>query len=192
MRQAFITESRKDRDKTRIAAQGWGVRRLKKERNKMKSIMENTGVAVAENIATQSSASEGPVIIVDDDSSDGLLAEGVIDELDPRFPVQILSSGEDLIAYLQGEELYRDRSRYPYPGLVLLDLKMPKMDGFAVLQWLKGHPEHAQVPIVVLSGCVDMAWQVTRAYQLGAHSFLPKPVQQQDIQSILLLLKVSI
>jgi len=157
----------------------------------MNTITENAGVAVAID-STHSSIREGPVIIVDDNASDALLAEGVIDELQPRFPVQILTSGEDLAVYLQGEGLYHDRSHYPYPGLVLLDLKMPKMDGFAVLQWLKDHPEHAAVPIVVLSGCVDMPRQVTRAYQLGAHSFLPKPVQQEDIQSIFSLLRISV
>ena len=69
---------------------------------------------------------------------------------------------------------------------------MPKMDGFEVLEWLKNHPEHAGVPVVVLSGRFDMPGQVTKAYQSGAHSFLPKPVQEQDIRSILSLLKVSI
>ena len=192
MRRAFITGIKRGRAKARVVVQGLGVRRLKKERNRMKSIMENAGANAAENIAAPAWSREGPVVIVDDDASDALLAEGVVDELDPRFPVQILSSGGDLVAYLQGEDLYHDRTLYPYPGLILLDLKMPKMDGFAVLQWLKDHPEHAQIPIVVLSGCADMAWQVTRAYQLGAHSFLPKPVQQQDIQSILLLLKISV
>jgi CheY-like chemotaxis protein len=158
----------------------------------MNSIVEYVGEAVAINAVTQTSAREGPVIIVDDNASDALLTEEVIDELEPRFPVEILTSGEDLVAYLQGDDLYHDRSQYPYPGLVLLDLKMPKMDGFEVLQWLKDHPEHAEVPIVVLSGFVDMAGQVTKAYQLGAHSFLPKPVQQEDIQSILSLLKISV
>lgn len=155
--------------------------------------MENTGAGGAmENTARQPWSREGPFVIVDDEPSDAMLAEGVIDELDPKFPAQILTCGEDLIAYLQGEGLYQDRTLYPLPGLVLLDLKMPKMDGFAVLEWLKQHPEFSEIPIVVLSGCVDMAGQVTRAYQLGAHSFLPKPVQLQDIESILSLLKVSI
>jgi len=71
-------------------------------------------------------------------------------------------------------------------------LKMPKMDGFEVLQWIKDHSQHAEVPIVVLSAYVDMPAQVTRASRLGAQSFLPKPVQLQDIQSILYLLQVSI
>jgi two-component system response regulator len=129
---------------------------------------------------------------VDDDPYDALHAEGVVDELSPRFPVQILTSGEDFVAYLQGEGLYKDRSGYPLPGLVLLDLNMPKMDGFAVLEWLNNHPEHAEIPIVVLSGFVDLVEQVTRAYGWGAHSFLPKPIQQRDLQSILSLLKISI
>jgi CheY-like chemotaxis protein len=158
----------------------------------MKSNMENADAAAGGNTATQSWSGEGPVLIVDDDPYDALLSEGVIQELHPRFPVQILASGEDLVAYLQGDDLYRDRSQYPLPGLVLLDLKMPKMDGFAVLEWLKGHPEHAEVPIVVLSGFVDMVEQVTRAYGQGAHAFLTKPVQLRDIQSILSLLKISI
>jgi CheY-like chemotaxis protein len=154
--------------------------------------MENAGAVATENAARLSSTREGPVVIVDDETCDAMLAEGVIDDLHPRFPVQILTSGEDLVAYLQGDDLYHDRSSYPYPGLILLDLKMPKMDGFAVLEWIKSHPQHAAIPVVVLSGCVDMAGQVTRAYQLGAHSFLPKPIQLQDIRSILSLLKISI
>ena len=135
---------------------------------------------------------EGPVLIVDDDPYDAMLSEGVMEELQPKFPVQIITSGEDLMDYLQGDGLYQDRVHYPYPGLILLDLKMPGMDGFEVLKWLKSRPEHSEIPIVVLSGCVDLAGQVTRAVQLGAHSFLPKPVQQQDIRSILDVLNVSI
>jgi CheY-like chemotaxis protein len=154
--------------------------------------MEDTNRAEKVNVTAPSAANEGPVVIVDDDPYDALLAESVIDELEPTFPVQILSCGEDLVSYLQGGNLYRDRARFPYPALVLLDLKMPKMDGFEVLKWIREHPEHAKIPIVVLSGMVDMPGQVTKAYQLGAHSFLPKPVQQKDIQSVFSLLKISI
>jgi two-component system, response regulator len=158
----------------------------------MKSIIENPDAVIGGVAPAPSWSREGPVVIVDDDPYDALLSEGVIDELRPRFPMQILTSGEDLVAYLQGEDLYQDRSRYPLPGLILLDLKMPKMDGFAVLEWLKSHPEHAEIPIVVLSGFVGMVEQVTKAYGQGAHAFLTKPVQLGDIQSILSLLKISI
>ncbi len=135
---------------------------------------------------------KGPVLIVDDETCHAMLAEAVFDEVRPGSSIQILTSGEDLVAYLQGESLYRDRCRYPYPGLVLLDLKMPKMDGFEALRWVKTHPKHSHLPIVVLSGVSGMAEQVTRAYHLGAHSFLPKPVQHRDVESILSLLKISV
>jgi len=158
----------------------------------MSSAVNDPGAGAAGNPVTHFPSREGPVVIVDDDPSDAMLAEGVVDELQPKFPVQILTSGEDLIAYLGGEGLYKDRANYPSPGLVLLDLKMPRMDGFAVLEWLKAHPKYSEIPIVVLSGMNGIAAQVTRAYQLGAHSFLPKPVQQQDIESILSVLKISI
>jgi CheY-like chemotaxis protein len=151
----------------------------------MKSITEDAGRAGSETAEPRTN-SEGPVVIVDDDPYDALLAESVIDGLEPTFPVQIL------LAYLQGENLYQDRGHYPYPGLILLDLKMPGMDGFEVLKWIREHPAHSRIPIVVLSGMVDISGQVTKAYQMGAHSFLPKPVQQKDIQSILSVLKVSI
>src|ERR1700733_157830 len=134
----------------------------------MNSTVQNAGAAAGANAAAQS-VQEGPVIIVDDEPYDALQSEGVIDEVQRRFPVQILNGGEELVAYLQGEGLYKDRIHYPLTGLVLLDLKMPRMDGFAVLEWLKSPPEHAAIPIVVLSCCVDMAGEVTRAYQLGAH-----------------------
>ncbi len=152
--------------------------------------MEDARMVAAQH--AQTPASDGPVLIVDDDPYDAITAEGVVGDLGPVFPVQILTSGEDLIAYLQGENIYHDRAQFPYPGLILLDLKMPSMDGFEVLQWLKDHPEHSKVPVVVLSGLAGMAGLVTKAYQLGAHSFLPKPVQAQDIQSILSIMKMSV
>jgi CheY-like chemotaxis protein len=154
--------------------------------------MEGTGTSISGGPPAAPQPREGPVLIVDDDPYDAVLAEGVIDELQPRLPVQILTSGDDLVAYLQGEDLYQDRTRYPLPSLILLDLKMPRMDGFAVLEWFKQHPEHSNVPIVVLSGFVGMVEQVTRAYGQGAHAFLTKPVQSADMRSVLSLLKISI
>ena len=67
----------------------------------MNSIMKNAVATIAGNTVTQSPSREGPVVIVDDDTNDALLAEETIDELHPRFPVQILASGQDLVAYLQ-------------------------------------------------------------------------------------------
>jgi CheY-like chemotaxis protein len=166
-----------------------GIKTSKERRNFM---MENAPMTVADNFATPSLVREGSVVIVDDSIGDAMYTEEVIDVLQPQFQAQILTSGEDLVAYLRGQDLFSDRSRYPYPVLVLLDLEMPEMDGFEVLQWLRDQPAHAEVPIVVLSGWSNMAPRVTRACQLGARSFLPKPVQPHDIRGVLSLLNISI
>lgn len=158
----------------------------------MNSITKHSGPAALGNSVSHAWVREGPVLIVDDDANDAVRTEGIIDVSQPRFRAQILTSGEDLVAYLQGDGLYSDRSRYPCPALILLDLKMPKMDGFEVLQWLQDHPEHSNVPVVVLSGWFELSIQVMRAYQLGARSFLPKPIQPHDVQGVLALLKISI
>jgi len=136
-------------------------------------------------------AHKGPVVIVDADIGDALHAEEVIAALYPSLPVQLLTFGEDLTAYLQGEDLYKDRSRYPYPCLIVLDLKQPKTDGFRVLHWIRGHPEHGGVPIVALCDEARMTEHGSLAYQLGACHVLPKPVQQRDIQHTFTYLKIS-
>jgi two-component system response regulator len=137
-------------------------------------------------------ASRGPVVVVDDVHADAMRAAHAVEELRPWFPVQILTSGEELASYLDGQGLYQDRCLYPYPGLILLDLKMPRMDGFETLQWIKDNPKHSKIPVVVLSGVSGMAAQVTQAYKLGAHSFLPKPIREEDVESILSVLKINI
>lgn len=191
MRPVFRDGEPGQNDRVIQPARGRRTNALKLEEGMKTSVIKTEGAAGNVTVAPDGPR-KGPVVIVDDDTSDAMTAEGVIDELQPAFPVQILTSGEDFIAYLQGEGLYHDREHYPYPGLVLLDLKMPGMDGYDVLEWIKQHPTHASLPIVALSGFANMAGQVTQAYQLGAHSFLPKPVQLQDLRSILSLLKISV
>jgi len=118
------------------------------------------------------------VVIVDDDTADAMLAEEVIDELQPRFPVQILTSGEDLISYLKGQDLYSDRSRYPYPGLVLLDLKMPKMDGFEVARRMRA--ENNGTPLLILTA-KDSVPDVVHGLDLGADDYLTKPFSFDEL-----------
>jgi CheY-like chemotaxis protein len=77
--------------------------------------------------------------------------------------------------YLSGEGRYANRAEYPLPALVLLDLKMPGMDGFEVLRWIRQQPGIRGLRVVVLSGS-DAMQDVNLAYQLGANSFLIKPV----------------
>lgn len=138
------------------------------------------------------SSTDGPVMIVDDNGYDAVLAQREIEELNLRYPVQILCSGEDLIAYLLGEGLYADRESYPLPSVILLDLHMPQMDGFAVLDWLKANPRYATAPVVVLSGMTGIAQQVAKSFQHGAKFFLTKPIDLEDFKAVVSALQVRI
>ena len=134
----------------------------------------------------------GHILVAEDDSTDAYFFQRAFNRAGIPVTLHFVRDGQEVLDYLQGEGQFADRAAHPLPQLLLLDLKMPRLDGFEVLEWLKGHPEHGEIPIVVLSGFVDMVEQVTRAYNRGAHSFLTKPVQLRDIQSILSLLKISI
>jgi len=91
-------------------------------------------------------------------------------------PLQVVRDGEEAIAYLQGEGKYANRLEYPLPDLLLLDLKMPRLDGFQVLRWIREQPGLRNLPVVVLTSSEQMR-DVNEAYKLGANSFLVKPLE---------------
>ena len=132
-------------------------------------------------VKTQGSPQPGTVLIVDDNLEDIRLTQRVTAAVCPELRVRSLHSGEELVCYLQGEHGFSDRMEFPYPNLILLDLRMPGMHGFHVLGWLRDHPPHNLIPVVVLtaSGEVLVAQQ---AYALGARSFLTKPIGANDFK----------
>ena len=94
-------------------------------------------------------------------------------------PLVVVQDGEEAIAYLKGEGRFSNRTEYPLPTLMLLDLKMPRKNGFEVLEWLRTQPTLSALRVVVLTTS-DQIHDVNRAYQLGANSFLTKPVDFRD------------
>lgn len=92
-----------------------------------------------------------------------------------QVPMQVVSDGEEAIAYLKGEGRFAKRDEFPLPDLFLLDLKMPRKNGFEVLDWIRSQPTLAQMRVVVLTTS-DEIRDVNRAYTLGAASFLTKPL----------------
>ena len=131
---------------------------------------------------TASHRNTGSVVIVDDDLKDIRFTQRVIASVFPQLCTRGVQSGEELIRYLQGENKFSNRTEFPYPIVVLLDLKMPGLNGFDVLRWVEDHPPHNLVAVVVLtvSGEVSLA---QRAYKLGARSFLTKPLTANDFKN---------
>jgi len=127
------------------------------------------------NDSVSDDKSQGVILLAEDREDEVLLLRRAFAQANFLNPLQVVSNGEEAISYLQGEGKYSDREEYPLPALLLLDLKMPRKDGFEVLQWIRQQPEFRALRVVVLTAS-DHIMDVNRAYQLGANSFLVKPV----------------
>ena len=117
---------------------------------------------------------EATVLLCEDDPDDVLLTQIAFEKARLANPLQIVRDGEEAIAYIKGEGQFADRTRFPLPILILLDLKMPKLDGFHVLGWLRGQPELDKVCVAIMTSS-DHDPDMTRAHELGADSYLIKP-----------------
>src|SRR5512135_1086274 len=114
-------------------------------------------------------------LLVEDNEDDVLLVQRAFGKAKILNPLQVVRNGEQAIAYLSGFGRYEARESYPMPSLVLLDLKMPGMDGFQVLAWIRRQQAFSDLRVVILSSS-DLMRDVSRGYQLGANSFLIKPI----------------
>jgi CheY-like chemotaxis protein len=125
------------------------------------------------------------VLLAEDDPDDVLLTHLAFEKARLANPLQVVRDGEEAIAYLKGTGRFKDRISYPLPILLLLDLNMPKINGFQVLEWLQTHPLLNPMPVAVMTSS-DQDPHVTRAYELGADSYLIKP---PDAEALLALVQ---
>src|SRR3954462_13876318 len=95
------------------------------------------------------------ILVADDDSQDTLLLQLAVQRANLGLQLQTVSDGEQAIDYLLGRETYQDRSAHPFPRFLLLDLKMPKMNGFEVLDFVRKQPGLRQIPVIILSSSDD-------------------------------------
>jgi len=131
--------------------------------------------------ATRSLQEDPPlVLVVDDNDDDILLFRRAVGQLNYSGRVRYLDSGAKAMAYLGGTGGFEDRTQFPPPELLILDLKMPGIDGFDVLTWLLAH-HVPEMRIVVLTSS-DNLRDVSRASALGAPSFLAKAVNFSEFK----------
>ena len=88
--------------------------------------------------------------------------------------LQITRDGEEVISYLLGERDFANRQAHPLPDVIVLDLKMPRMGGLDILNWLRNRPQCRDIPTIILSGS-SVEKDVQEAYRLGANTFFTKP-----------------
>lgn len=127
------------------------------------------------------------ILIAEDDPNDALILQRTLKKVGILNPVQMVENGEEAIAYLQGNGKYADRTAHPFPGVIITDLKMPKVDGFGILRWLTNHPECNVIPVIVLTASA-MESDVVKAYQLHANCYLQKPSSSEEFTGMMKLL----
>jgi two-component system response regulator len=122
-------------------------------------------------------------LVVEDNADDVTLIRRAFEKTAAAKRVEVVRDGAEALQYLQGEPPYVDRERYPLPHLVLLDLKMPRVDGFEVLEAVKRDERTRPIPVVVLTSSSEGS-DIKRCYDLGANSYLVKPVSFERLAGV--------
>jgi CheY-like chemotaxis protein len=127
---------------------------------------------------------EPVVLLAEDDPNDVFFMRRALTKAEITFPLNVVNDGQEAIDYLAGTDKFGDRTQYPLPSLILLDLKMPFLDGFEVLAHMQSQPSLKDIPVLVLtSSAEDRDRQ--RAAELGAKGYFVKPPTRETVTEIL-------
>ncbi|HEX8297061.1 MAG TPA: response regulator [Chthoniobacteraceae bacterium] len=124
------------------------------------------------------------ILMADDDADDRALTKEALEEGRLRNDICFVENGEELLDYLKRQGRYAPPAEFPRPGLILLDLNMPRKDGRAVLKEIKSDPDLRTIPVVVLTTS-KADEDVYRSYDLGVNSYIVKPVTFEALVDIL-------
>ena len=129
--------------------------------------------------------SEKCILIAEDDKNDLFLLRLAFQKAAVSHQLKHAPDGQVAFDYLTGNEPFSDRDEYPFPDLLLLDLKMPRLDGFDLLRLLRSHPRLSSLPVVVLSSSI-LEKDIQLAKELGAREYLVKPTLLDDYRKLVL------
>jgi CheY-like chemotaxis protein len=124
------------------------------------------------------------VLIAEDDPGDAFLLKRAFAISEVPAELYFVRDGQEAIDYLGGTAPFSDRNSYPLPDLMLLDLKMPRLNGFDVLSWLRQQPGLKRLLVTVLTSS-DQPQDINRAYDLGANSYLLKPHGSNELSDLI-------
>ena len=124
------------------------------------------------------------ILLADDDPDDRMLARDALDESRLANDLHEVTDGEELLEYLRRQGKYADPASAPRPGLILLDLNMPRKDGREALREIKADPELRSIPVVVLTTS-QAEEDIYRTYDLGVSSFITKPVSFEGLVAVM-------
>jgi CheY-like chemotaxis protein len=125
-----------------------------------------------------------PILLAEDDENDIALMERAFKRAGIPNPLLVVRNGKEAVEYLAGSGKYAERDHFPLPGLLLLDLKMPWMDGFDVLAWLRTQPQFNPLPVVVLTSS-KLQGDIDQSRELGVYDYRVKPQSFEDTVRLL-------
>jgi CheY-like chemotaxis protein len=129
-------------------------------------------------------SAERLILLAEDDQDFTVLLEAALEEGRIFSRMEVAADGESARNYLAGKGSYQDRSRYPLPCLLIIDLLLPRVNGFEVLEWVRSQPRFDELPVVVLTG-LERQGESQRAYALGADGFYVKPFHFHQLTALL-------
>jgi CheY-like chemotaxis protein len=127
------------------------------------------------------------ILQVEDDPNDVFFLQHAMKAAGVKNPIQVAEDGQEAIDYLKGAGKFADRAKFPFPSLVLLDLKLPHVMGLDVLKWIRQQPGMSLV--VVLLSASGEEGDIATAYRLGANGFLVKPSQASKLEDMVKAIK---
>jgi CheY-like chemotaxis protein len=123
------------------------------------------------------------ILLIEDNRMDIELTLDAFNEAHIANTIQVAKNGQEGLDYLYGHGDYADRQKYPLPHLILLDLKMPCVDGFEVLRQVKSTPIIKRIPVIVLTSSKEEGDRAL-SYDIGANSYLVKPVSFEGFAEV--------
>ena len=127
------------------------------------------------------------ILVADDDPDDRMMIEEAFSESGIPNPLNFVIDGQDLIDYLKRRGKHSDKTHIPLPGLILLDLNMPKKDGREALKEIKSDPSLCRIPVIVLTTS-KVEEDIYQTYNLGVNSFISKPITFDSLKEVIKIL----
>lgn len=125
-----------------------------------------------------------PILLVEDNEDDIVFMKRCLLRAEVAQPLHVVNDGQQAIDYLAGKEQFADRVQFPLPGLVLLDLKLPRKGGLEVLEWIRQQPALRPLVVLILTTSKE-PHDIDRALRLGANAYLVKPASVLDLIEML-------
>jgi CheY-like chemotaxis protein len=127
-----------------------------------------------------------PILIAEDDEEDRMLARDALEESRLANPIHFVEDGVELLDFLHRRGPYAPPEAAPRPGLILLDINMPRMTGLEALREIKEDPELRRIPVIILTTS-RADEDIIRSYDLGVNSFISKPVTFEGLVGVMRL-----